>query len=855
MDVIVFVLLLVSPLFEQQGSLTTENPMTQLKDEVESVLTEAGLPFTEEQDDAIILMMEDRRQASEELFGGLLDFRAGPTQGQEADRLRSAIDWMQNEFLALIEDFLTPEQSAAWSFYLETNGSRVLGVEGSDPSGQSSQTQYVRINNNVFTAEDDRYGGRRGNRQTAEVIQRGGAGEFHGRAEFLMNDESLNAGRRFARNKPPYQERQASFNLSGPVIPGRLTTDFDYSHNRAENVDAIRATLPDGEFSLGITRPTINRRTRVGNTYQLSDAHSLSVNLGYATNTRENQGIGGFRLPERASTSSGRDWNVEIEQFSTLSSGSIYETRFNLSSNRDETEPISEGIRINVIDAFSGGGAQNRAESTSRNYEFSNLYTRLGERLTVKTGVEGAYQTRRSYFEDNFLGTFEFSSLEAFEAGQPLNYRVTRGDPLLESDQWEVAFFIQNDFRITPQLTLLYGARYEFQTNLDDHNNLAPRLGIAWAIDQSSVIRAGVGVFHQRIPLNLIDAQARLDGSRQSEIFISSPSYPDPFASGSTLVESRPSTRVLDPDMAAPYNFVVMGSFERTLSHNIFVRAQYDLNREVHRLRFRNLNAPMDITSRVPASCRPGQSAETCVRPRPDQGNIINMESTGLESRHTFQVNFRQRFSIFSVTANYMLTRVQADAVPSSILVRARAVESGGSGGFGGGAGGGGGGGGGGENFGFGPRVLPTDNYNMRIDWTHLNFPTHQGGMTVNAQLPLGVFLTGMMTANGNRRYTITTGTDDNMDGEANDRPPGVERNSAFGPGRLRFDFNISKAFFLGSGNRSSRTNVNLFANMTNAFNRANYNSPSGVLTSPNFGKITSAAAPREIEAGLRFQF
>jgi hypothetical protein len=42
---------------------------------------------------------------------------------------------------------------------------------------------------------------------------------------------------------------------------------------------------------------------------------------------------------------------------------------------------------------------------------------------------------------------------------------------------------------------------------------------------------------------------------------------------------------------------------------------------------------------------------------------------------------------------------------------------------------------------------------------------------------------------------------------------------------------------------------------MTNAFNWTNLNNPSGVMTSPNFGKSTSAESPREIEAGVRFQF
>ena len=846
MTVIAIVFLLfASPLAAEQGTLLTQNPMAQLRDAVDGVLEEAELPFTEEQNSAIVLMMEDRRQASEELFGELLDFRAGPTQGQEADRLRSAIDWMENEFLIRLEDFLTPEQSSAWSFYLETSGREALSAEGSPGAEQPSQTQYVRINNNLFTTEDENYrrGRNRGGRPTTEVIERGGVGEFHGNAEFLIGDESLNAGRRFADNKPSYQERQIRFDLGGPVIAGRLTTAFAFSNNRAENVDVIHATLPDDElFSLGITRPTINRLLSLRNTYQLADAHTLTLNVSRTTSSRENQGIGGLRLPERASTSSGRDWNFEVQQFSALSSENLYETWFSVRSSHDETEPVSEGVRINVNGAFSSGGAQNRAETTGRIYDFSNLYTGLGERLTLKMGVQAIYRTQRSDFKNNFLGTYTFSSLETFEEGRPDDFRVTDGDPLSEISQSEFSFFVQNDFKVTPRLTLMYGARYEFQTNLEDHNNLAPRLAIAWAVGQASVIRAGAGMFHQRVLINAIDLQRRFDGTLQREIIISNPSYPElPLVSG-TIEETSPSVRVIDTDLATPYNFIVRASFERTFLSNLFISASYDFSREVHRLRFRNLNAPMDITASVPASCKPGQRPETCVRPQPDQGNIINMESTGFESIHTLQLDYRQRFSIFNVTASYTRTTHRADARSGNALTRTAVYSQTG--------------GGGGDNFGFGPRNLPTDNYNLSADWSHLAAATHRVNTTLNARLPLGIFLTGLMAANTRERYTITTGTDDNRDGEFTDRPIGFERNGALASRLLRFDFNISKAFFFGdSATGRSRTNVNLFANMTNAFNRPNYNAPSAVETSPNFGRITGAAAPREIEAGLRFQF
>src|SRR3972149_4620994 len=162
-----FILLLVAgSLAAQDRPITAANPLAELKDEVKRVLAQAQRPFTDEQENAIILMMEDRRQASEELFGSLMDFRAGPTQGQEADRLRSAIEWMRGEFLNRLQSFLTPEQLAVWNRHreaaseeteLSVTGSRGPGQRGQPPARQQSQTQYVRINNNVFTAEDGTY--------------------------------------------------------------------------------------------------------------------------------------------------------------------------------------------------------------------------------------------------------------------------------------------------------------------------------------------------------------------------------------------------------------------------------------------------------------------------------------------------------------------------------------------------------------------------------------------------------------------------------------------------------------------------------------------------------------------------
>ena len=120
----------------------------------------------------------------------------------------------------------------------------------------------------------------------------------------------------------------------------------------------------------------------------------------------------------------------------------------------------------------------------------------------------------------------------------------------------------------------------------------------------------------------------------------------------------------------------------------------------------------------------------------------------------------------------------------------------------------------------------------------------------------MGFFLTGSLFRNGGQPYSITTGKDDNSDGQTNDRPPGVRRNSEDGPGFESYNFSISKAVFFGvQGRGGSGRNLNVFANMSNAFNRTNFGTPSGVMTSPYFGRSYSARNPREIEVGVRFNF
>lgn len=789
----------------------SENPLAALNEQVQQTLAAAGVPFSDEQERAVALMMEERRRASEDLFGDLMNFRAGPTQGQEEDRLRSAIEWMRTEFLANLGDYLTPAQAAAWATHSDALAATTAETAR---AARSAETQYVRITNNVFTAEHNGYGA--GN--STDVIQRGGAGAWHGRAEFELADDALNARNAFASNKPPYQERRLTVDLSGPSIPGRLSSGLSFEQSESENVGTVRATLPDGIFALGITRPNTYREIEVRNTLQASNAHSVRTFLRRATEASSDQGIGDFTLPERRYESAEVRWNVGLFPFSILSSRSIHEARFQLNASTDETIPFSDDVRINVLDAFNGGGAQNRSEERNRHYEFGNLFMRVGDVITFKAGFEGNYRHQRSYSTNNFNGTFTFSSLDAFRQGRALTYRVTRGNPLLEFGQLETGTFVQADVNVGPQVVLMFGARYEAQHNLRDYNNLAPRAALAWSPGEDTVIRAGGGLFHSRLTTGMVEEQKRFDGTQQFEIVIDAPSYPDPFAAG-TIRQTRPTVRVTDADLVAPYVAVGMISLERTFFSNLLFTATYDLVREYHKLRTRNLNTPFDSRFEARVACTAATPDEACVRPFPDRGNIISLESAGRDVKHTLRLSVRKRFSIFNGSLSYNALRVRGDVQ--------------------GGAG-----------------TRSSNAWDPDADWGRSPQATHSINAGLNASLPLGLFVSGDLSYNSGRFYTITTGRDDNRDSNVNDRPDGVAFNTERGPRYFNVDLNLSKAFFLRRApGATSGTNVNVFVNMTNALNRVHYGTPSGVLTSPNFGRSTSASDPREIEIGLRFQF
>src|SRR5262249_39097661 len=153
--------------------------------------------------------------------------------------------------------------------------------------------------------------------------------------------------------------------------------------------------------------------------------------------------------------------------------------RFSYDQSKSQQAPRTIGVAVNVLDSFSGGGGQQKNSNNNKQTEFGNLLMYSGTKWTVKIGSQEVLRRNHSFSENNFIGTWTFSSLADYIAARPLQFTRTAGDPRLDDNQFEFASFIQTDYKWSKKFNLSFGARYEDQTNISDHNNIDPRMGFA----------------------------------------------------------------------------------------------------------------------------------------------------------------------------------------------------------------------------------------------------------------------------------------------------------------------------------------------------------------------------------------
>ena len=196
-----------------------------------------------------------------------------------------------------------------------------------------------------------------------------------------------------------------------------------------------------------------------------------------------------------------------------------------------QTSPAYFGLPlINFTGAFSYQLGLNWPKTVGPDgvYQFTDGVSILHGNHSFKFGVDILALQSTSNVTANTKGNPRFASLQAFFAGNMNRMRYSGGDFSRDLANQAYGFYVQDDWRMTPRLTVNLGLRYELNTvpteannlegNFDpslglvqvgkqigsifngDHNNFAPRLGIAWDVrgNGKTVIRASGGIFFEQ---------------------------------------------------------------------------------------------------------------------------------------------------------------------------------------------------------------------------------------------------------------------------------------------------------------------------------------------------------------------
>ncbi len=105
---------------------------------------------------------------------------------------------------------------------------------------------------------------------------------------------------------------------------------------------------------------------------------------------------------------------------------------------------------------------------------------------------------------------------------------ITTGTPTTNLTTYDAGLYVQDDWRVRPNITLSYGLRFETQNYIHDRADWAPRIGFAWGVGGKSappkvVIRGGFGIFYDRFQSEQILQAERVNGVVQKQYVINNP--------------------------------------------------------------------------------------------------------------------------------------------------------------------------------------------------------------------------------------------------------------------------------------------------------------------------------------------
>jgi hypothetical protein len=755
-----------------------------------------------------------------------------------------------------------------------------------------------------------------------------GTAFFYGRDDALnarAHFEKFNpAGEAIDRGKAPFRQQQFGGVLGGPVKRDRSfyfvsferlsidTNNFVTIDDRTPVLHPFLGTpmgTPAGILrSAGFEIETGNVPYEVKSSqflakldHQLSPEQHLTVRYNWADLTNENiEPWGGLVARSRGAVLDSRDHMLAVSHTAVISSRAVNELRVQF-ARRDQRvhslDPRCGGPCIGedqggpTVEVLVGPGAsvgrhrftpQPRANDRFQVLETISYYAG-GHQL--KAGLDFNYiDHRRQALPLHFGGRYLFAALppipgllpgpvptgiQALALGIPARYIQGYGVSSAPYGYSDVSLFVQDDWRVRPNLTLKGGLRYQrqFWPDIDydvpgigaysfpsDANNVAPRVAAAWDPwnDRKTSVHASYGLFFDNHITAIAGITDIVDGTANGTrtLVASIPTtlfawnapgrrLPEPTTPYPSLIIS------IDPGLETPYAHHGSVGIDRQLPGDLAAAASFVYVRGFNQL------GTIDYNPIVPA-LGAGRRPEDVNGMAGTSASILQYTSFGETWYRGLTLSLTKRFSRgYQLLGSYTLSRAEDNSTDFQSV------------------------------------FVPQDNGRGRnpADLTGLPIgfsPDAERGPATHDQrhrivlsglyvAPRDLHLSAIVTVASGRPYTILAGADLNGDGDGGtipgpDRARGnlvdpassLGRNSGTMPAQATVDVRVMRRFRL-----AGRTGIDGLVEVFNLLNRTNYTEINNIFgtgayptnPSPTFGQFNQAGPPLQVQLAVRLNF
>ena len=530
------------------------------------------------------------------------------------------------------------------------------------------------------------------------AVSKQGTNQFHGSMLSLIRNSRLTQKSYFVREgnlaKPDTKEDQYGGSIGGPIVKNKLHFFGTYEQFFLRRTTTVNIpNRADLNGSLIFPGKIYNSFVRVDQQLNANQTWGVKWLSEYAPNLNTAQSMSAARTAEDHDQQFVGSWNTVIgsRMVNTLRVGLTREDYLD-SSYAFKDAGFRQEKLLPTLNFQSFTDQQNaKGDAVGEhlyllNDTFNWFVPNARGSHNVQAGLEVSYTDVNNHVQDNLNGTFSFSNNGPFNAGDPRTWpdqfsvRMPIESIFLDKNTYG-AVYLQDKWQMTPRLTVSAGVRYEVEiipvnergnpkfANANDYpvdkNNLAPRTGFAYMLDQDgkSVIRGGWGVYFQRtlftttspyslngvysdsftatFPANNRDAGPSAGRLPTEAMLLTYPvvnrSLLNQLFPVGTLQRNVGTVRLDDPNRHNPYTHQFSIGYERQLGGQMSVSVDY------LRKQLRDMLVQVDLNPGLRVNTtRTG----TVNRPDPNfVSSVITSQNLGWQNYDSLLVAVEKRFS------------------------------------------------------------------------------------------------------------------------------------------------------------------------------------------------------------------